>query len=192
VGARLKRVIVDPNPVTGGQNVNVTVSLTGPTAMPLSITVDSNDPNVFQVLAPINIGIGGTEESREVSTAEVDQDRNNMVATAHLGSASVQRQFVIKHTPRPDLTVGYLTHRPVVRFQVRNWGEADAPASTAKVDYFNPALFGSTAVPVPALPRQTGVFVQAPNGGAGSWKVYADGPNEIKESNEANNTAVAP
>jgi len=191
VAARLMRVVVDPDPATGGQPVNVTVSLTGPTISPLSITVDSSDPSVFQVLTPITINAGGTVGGQEVSTSELDQNRT-VRATARLGSASVQDEFVIKHTPRPDLLVSVITARPTARFYVRNWGEADAPASTLEVQTLNSAgdVVGRTALQVPPLPRQVGqAYLQLPVSCRGC-RLYADAPNEIKESNETNNSAI--
>lgn len=189
VGARLKQVIVEPDPVTGGQNVNLTVSLTGPTVMPLSIIVDSSDPYVFDVLAPITIGALGVEGSREVSTAEIDQDKE-ILATARLGSASAKRQFKVEHTPRPDLLISMVSHRPTPRFYVRNWGEADAPASTLKVESVtSTGESGWTTLAIPAVPRQSQVYLQLQFACYGC-KLIADAPNEIKESNEANNITV--
>jgi len=191
VGARLKKVAVAPDPVTGGQLVNVTVTLTGPTAVPVSVTVDSDNPSIFQVLVPIPVGVGQEQSTTQVSTSEIEQDKT-VRATARLGTGSTQTEFVIKRTPRPDFYVGIMTRRPVLQFWVRNVGEVAAPATTVKIDYFNVAgdMLGSTTVPVPPLPRQSTAYLTAENGNASKWKFYVDPLNEIKESNETNNAAT--
>jgi hypothetical protein len=189
IGARLKRVAVDPDPVTGGQTVNVTVTLTGPAATSVGVTVQSSNPNIFQVLTPITIGAGQVQAATEVSTVELDDD-TDVTATARLGTALVQDEFVIKHTPRPDLVVSFLSPRPTPRFYVANVGEADAPASTLWVELVSSTgEVSRTALAVPPLPNQGQVFLQLQ---ASCWgcKLIADGPNEIKESNEANNIKV--
>jgi hypothetical protein len=194
----LKRVVVEPDPVMGGQIANVTVELSGPALAPLSVAIDSSHPSIFELLTPITIAVNETLGSREVQTAEVDEDRVVM-ATARIGAQSVQRQFVVERTTRPDLTVGFAQlPRQYIVINVLNIGDADAPPSTLKVETFKgEELLASNLVTVGAINHESTfppsnyrqILINNVAGQSGRWVVYADALNEIEEGQEGNNTA---
>jgi hypothetical protein len=115
------------------------------------------------------------------------------VATARRGTDSVKRQFVVKRTPRPDLTAHFNGNcRNTVLIIVRNVGDADAPDSTLLVEFSDSTgVVGSMSFPILPLPHGSSTSVQfAPSSQPLGYKAYVDADDAIKESNETNNTDV--
>jgi len=135
-----------------------------------------------------------SSRSREVATAEVEQDRV-VRATARYGLDSVLTELTVKRTPRPDLrpTIEHPNTRQLF-VRVLNVGDGDAAASTLKVESFKygTLLMDSRTFAIGSLaPGASSGMVLATESGSGitKWKVYADDLDVVKESDEENDTA---
>ena len=99
----------------------------------------------------------------------------------------------IKSPGQPDNITGFckvVDNATKVVVSVKNQGNADSPASTTTVDFFNR---GSFQLPTPAIPAGGSVDLPPLNIPAGcfdpdcDFKITVDSGSQINESNEGNN-----